>query len=435
MPSTIATAPLVPRGASKATKKKRPGFRPVGKSSKINSNKLPSKPKPEPEPDSLNDLSSQELPLKAQDVKPAENVTDEESQDEHSTDQTNPVEQQASEAITQPFPKVQSKSTTKKRKQSTTISIGFRKKLSASANNLDSIAATVRTTTTTVTTKKLGQLDTANESSISSPKSIPIVGEKVSDDAESRASTTYASNLHSAGLRTIVVPQDRDLLQRLQAENPEGVRLKTFCSTFKVDKDHRRRREEQAGNVPITRPKQNNNEGNTTNNQNNFTGRNAPENSGTPVVTIVDGEIVLQESSLMVPGQRRTVEEVEEEYQDVVEEDTHLAIVGASYTSFVDRKGPHRWTLEDTKRFFEALRQMGTDFCSMEHFFENRTRKQLKRKYQAELVRNPTLVEMALDPKKKAKVGTCHRYEKIIRLERLSHHLFLMELLEFFFPP
>ena len=120
---------------------------------------------------------------------------------------------------------------------------------------------------------------------------------------------------------------------------------------------------------------------------------------------VIDGEIVLQESSLLVPGQRRTVQEVEEEFQDVVEEDAQLAIVGASYNSFINRKGPQHWTLKETERFFEGLRQLGTDFCSMEAFFDNRSRKQLKRKYRTELIRNPSLVEMALDPRNKTKVG------------------------------
>jgi len=188
--------------------------------------------------------------------------------------------------------------------------------------------------------------------------------------------------------------------------NAEAPRLGAFCSTFKVNKE--RRRENRAKRTTTATTTKSNTTNNKNNNQRN-TGpaskRNEPENSGAPVVQIVNGEIVLQESSLMVPGQRRTVQEVDEEFQDVVEEDAQLAIVGASYNSFVDRKGPQHWTLDETKRFFEALRQMGTDFCAMEHFFENRTRKQLKRKYQAELVRNPSLVEMALDPKKKAKVG------------------------------
>jgi Myb DNA-binding like len=104
-----------------------------------------------------------------------------------------------------------------------------------------------------------------------------------------------------------------------------------------------------------------------------------------PQVKIVDGEIVLQESSMMVPGARRTVQEVEEEYQHVVEEEGHTTIVGASYNSFVARRKPQHWAVEETKLFYNALRQVGADFVTMEAFYRNRTRKQLKKKYQIEM--------------------------------------------------
>lgn len=123
-----------------------------------------------------------------------------------------------------------------------------------------------------------------------------------------------------------------------------------------------------------------------------------------PQVKIVDGEIVLQESSIMVPSARKTVQEVEEEYQDVVEEEGHSTIVGASYNSFVARRKPQHWAVEETKLFYNALRQVGADFVTMEAFYRNRTRKQLKKKYQIELVKNPRLIELALDPRNKLPV-------------------------------
>ncbi|KAI2510550.1 Myb DNA-binding like [Fragilaria crotonensis] len=123
-----------------------------------------------------------------------------------------------------------------------------------------------------------------------------------------------------------------------------------------------------------------------------------------PQVKIVDGEIVLQESSIMVPSARKTVQEVEEEYQHVVEEEGHTTIVGASYNSFVARRKPQHWAVEETKLFYNALRQVGADFVTMEAFYRNRTRKQLKKKYQIELVKNPRLIELALDPRNKLPV-------------------------------
>jgi transcription factor TFIIIB component B'' len=123
-----------------------------------------------------------------------------------------------------------------------------------------------------------------------------------------------------------------------------------------------------------------------------------------PQVKIVDGEIVLQESSMMVPSARKTVQEVEEEYQQVVEEEGHTTIVGASYNSFVARRKPQHWAVEETKLFYHALRQVGADFVTMEAFYKNRTRKQLKKKYQTEQVKNPHLIELALDPRNKLPV-------------------------------
>ena len=118
-----------------------------------------------------------------------------------------------------------------------------------------------------------------------------------------------------------------------------------------------------------------------------------------PQVKIVDGQIVLQETSVMMPGARKTVEEVEEEYDHVVEEEGHTTIVGASYNSFVERRKPQHWAVEETKLFYNALRQVGTDFVTMEAYYTNRSRKQLKKKYQREMVKNAKLIELALDPR------------------------------------
>jgi hypothetical protein len=124
----------------------------------------------------------------------------------------------------------------------------------------------------------------------------------------------------------------------------------------------------------------------------------------------------------------------------VVEHEQHLAIVGASYASFLDPRrrdddgqggglgaagtaggaagagGPRlagtgrplHWDAGDTRIFYDALRQVGTDFNLMRSYFDHRrTRRQLKRKYQSELVKNPDLVERALHPVSKKRIGAC----------------------------
>jgi hypothetical protein len=124
--------------------------------------------------------------------------------------------------------------------------------------------------------------------------------------------------------------------------------------------------------------------------------------SAGPVVQIINGEIVLQESSMVVTGNSRPEEEF-----PVIEEEMQLAVVGASYNSFVSRRAPQHWSVEETELFYDALRQVGTDFGTMEAYFgKKRTRKQLKRKYQIESTKNPQLIDLALDPSSFKKVGT-----------------------------
>jgi Myb DNA-binding like len=217
---------------------------------------------------------------------------------------------------------------------------------------------------------------------------------------------------------------ETEKLQRLLSEDPEEARLKTFCSKFKGPKRPRttkakKDKENDSDNTTAAArrstalPDVNNNTASGRAGPSTLPPRTAaatvtaPEQpmTGTPVVQIINGEIVLQESSLMVPGARRSVQEVEAEF-NVVEEDAHMAIVGASYNSFVNRRAPQHWSVDETKRFYDALRQLGTDFCSMEAYFDNRTRKQLKRKYQIESAKNPQLIEMALNPKYHTEIGT-----------------------------
>ena len=83
----------------------------------------------------------------------------------------------------------------------------------------------------------------------------------------------------------------------------------------------------------------------------------------------------------------------------VVEEATG---VSATYTSFTARQRPQHWGLDETRTFYGALRQCGTDFTLMTGFFpaasgrRGRTRRQLKSKFLAESRKNPKLVNLAL---------------------------------------
>jgi transcription factor TFIIIB component B'' len=133
-----------------------------------------------------------------------------------------------------------------------------------------------------------------------------------------------------------------------------------------------------------------------------------------PQVQVINGEIVLNESSIVVAGTTPAGSARDTEDLVVVEEEAQIAVVGASYNSFVSRRAPQHWTVEETELFYDALRQVGTDFGTMEAYFnKKRTRKQLKRKFQIESTKNPHLIEHALNPKAMKEIGMsngCSKY-------------------------
>ena len=392
MPPTVA--PLVPR--AKTQKRKRPAFRPVTKSPKSSVSKPKERKKAAivAEKKLLSDgkLHANVLHPATEDPKLAHATTPSEAQQPSQSKPETPSKNDNAS----PSPR-----RSRKRKQSTgLVSIGSSRKPPPVEGRKEA----------TPTDTSAVSLPAA---AVAPPAAAAI---ETRADQETSENASAATDIPALTQLPLVEPVDRDqlTLQRLAEEDPEGSRLTSFCSKFK------RRRHPQR-----KKKKDNNNAGNAAaaavnaaeaaggNNEGNEGGLNQAQKSvarseptGTPVVQIVNGEIVLQESSLMVPGARRSVQEVEEEFQNVVEEDAQAAIVGASYNSFVNRKGPQHWTLKETKRFYEALRQLGTDFCSMEAFFENRSRKQLKKKFQSESAKNPALIEKALNPKFRAEIGT-----------------------------
>lgn len=280
------------------------------------------------------------------------------------------------------------------------------------------------------------------------------LGEDAPPTPTSRALVAAAAAANNAADQAAL--HDREILEKLALEAVGQPKLGTFCSQFKLPK---RKKDDDGTNTKKKRRKKrrrkqddDNHQQSTENNENSdpATGNNVetstlaltgeggaialgdintdaqmrgldgdnsaafPAPVGIPTVHVVDGQIVLQESSLVLPV-RRTIREVEEEFQDnIVEEDAQPAIVNASYSSFrtkrgateTVKKGPSIWSTKETYEFFQALRMLGTDFGAMEAMFDGtRTRRQLKFKYKRELARNPDLVEKLTDPRFKAEIG------------------------------
>ncbi|KAL7428997.1 hypothetical protein ACHAXH_000963, partial [Discostella pseudostelligera] len=130
--------------------------------------------------------------------------------------------------------------------------------------------------------------------------------------------------------------------------------------------------------------------------------------SGPQVTVDEHGTIVIAQDSLLPnPENRQSTSDIDQELLgggsviDEGETPSQLGAIQARYDSFtaVPRTVPIRWSVRETKDFYNALRQCGTDFSLMQMYCLGRTRAQLKRKYKVESRKNARLVDMALDPK------------------------------------
>ncbi len=110
-----------------------------------------------------------------------------------------------------------------------------------------------------------------------------------------------------------------------------------------------------------------------------------------PQVEIINGKIVLKESSLLIGGTESAVPEGD--YEEV-EEEVHAM---SKYSSYLDRRRSSAWGIEETRLFYSALRQVGTEFSLMQTFFPSRTRKELKLKFIREENQHPELVKRTLE--------------------------------------
>lgn len=138
----------------------------------------------------------------------------------------------------------------------------------------------------------------------------------------------------------------------------------------------------------------------------------SPPANAAPQVTVDEhGLIVIEQASLLPnPESRQTTAQIDAELGNTVvdegETTDQLGAIEARYDSYTStsRTTPARWSAKETRSFYDALRQCGTDFELMQMYCLGRTRVQLKRKYKIESRVNPRLIDMALDPKCKMRL-------------------------------
>lgn len=115
-----------------------------------------------------------------------------------------------------------------------------------------------------------------------------------------------------------------------------------------------------------------------------------------PRVTIVDGKIVFDQSSLVVVAHVSNSDNAHS--TEVYQEELETAHTAMLQRRQYGRRQPTtgRWSNEDTHKFYQALQQCGTDFSMMQQLFTNRTRRELKSKYLREDRSRHHLVNLAL---------------------------------------
>ena len=135
------------------------------------------------------------------------------------------------------------------------------------------------------------------------------------------------------------------------------------------------------------------------------------EATGPQVKVNEQGEIVIEQESLLPnPETRQSTAQIDQELGGTVidegETPSQLGAIQARYDSYTSqpRQIPTRWSVNETKSFYRALRQCGTDFSMMEMFLVGRTRSQLKRKFKIESRKNARLIDMALNPRQKVRL-------------------------------
>jgi len=121
-------------------------------------------------------------------------------------------------------------------------------------------------------------------------------------------------------------------------------------------------------------------------------GESLPEASTGPQMRIVNGQIVIDDASLVVDRHARaaaTATDVEE-----VEEDDFTRIMTSG--THMKREMNIYWDVESTEKFYNGIRMFGTDFEMISKMFPDRNRRQIKLKFNKEEREFPKKISNAL---------------------------------------
>ncbi|KAK3180096.1 hypothetical protein K4F52_008496 [Lecanicillium sp. MT-2017a] len=122
-----------------------------------------------------------------------------------------------------------------------------------------------------------------------------------------------------------------------------------------------------------------------------------------PQFRIVDGQIVVDQSSLVMDRHARAAA-AQEDMETVEENDFTRLITSSSFMNTSKLRGPNIWTDQETELFYRGLSMFGTEFQMISHMFPGKQRRHIKLKFNREERYNPKRIDAALTGEKTTKM-------------------------------
>lgn len=122
---------------------------------------------------------------------------------------------------------------------------------------------------------------------------------------------------------------------------------------------------------------------------------------GAPQFQIIDGQIVVNQSTLQFDRHAAAAREAGELEEEVEDDFTHHT---TSNTYMKKVQKPNHWTEIETETFYRGLRMWGTDFALLCKMFPGKNRRHIKLKFNREERAHPAKVNAALVGEKKVSI-------------------------------
>lgn len=124
-----------------------------------------------------------------------------------------------------------------------------------------------------------------------------------------------------------------------------------------------------------------------------------------PQFRIVDGQIVVDQSSLVMDRHARAAAaQAGEDMETIEENDFTRLITSSSFMNTSKLRGPNIWTDQETEMFYKGLRMLGTDFEMISQMIPGKQRRHVKLKFNREERHNPQRITAALVGEKTVKI-------------------------------